>query len=109
MLVFGMGMDATARRRWFGSVVLLGAVAMLVCGQTVLQGRLKPWMLLIYWPVCFLLTGLAVLAALRDVRALQNRARQEQRDLLESTLKEIETEAKSKGREPRHKRNNGTP
>ncbi len=100
MLIFGMGMDATARRRWFGTLVLLGAVAMLVCGQTVLQGRLKPWLLVIYWPVCCLLTGLAVIAALRDVRALQNRARQEQRDLLESTLKEIETEARSKGRDP---------
>ena len=109
MLIFGMGMDATARRRWFGSLVLLGAVAMLVCGQTILQGRLKPWLLVIYWPVCFLLTGLAVIAALRDVRALQNRAREEQRDLLESTLKEIETEARSKGREPRGKQRNGTP
>ena len=102
-------MDATARRRWFGSLVLLGAVTMLVCGQTVLQGRLKPWLLVIYWPVCCLLTGLAVIAALRDVRALQNRARQEQRELLESTLKEIETEARSKGRESRGKHRNGTP
>jgi len=109
MLRFGMGMDATARRRWFGSLVLLGAVAMLVCGQTVLEGRLKPWLLVIYWPVCFLLTGLAVIAALRDVRALQNRARQDQRDLLESTLKEIETEARSKAREPRDMHRNGTP
>ena len=109
MLIFGMGMDATARRRWFGTLVLLGAVAMLVCGQTVLQGRLKPWLLVIYWPVCALLTGLAVIAALRDVRALQDRARHEQRELLESTLKEIETEARSKGREPRGKHRNGTP
>ena len=53
--------------------------------------------------------ALAVIAALRDVRALQNRAREEQRDLLESTLKEIETEAKSKGREPRREHRNGTP
>src|SRR6266850_4319665 len=101
MLIFGMGMDATARRRWFGVLVLLGAAGMLVCGQTVLQGRLQPWLFVIYWPVCFILTGLAVLAAFRDVRALQNRARQEQRDLLESTLKEIETKAKSKVRESR--------
>lgn len=107
MLVFGMGMDATARRRWFGAVVLFGAVAMLVFGQTVLQGRLQPWLLVIYWPVCFILTGLAVVAALRDVRALQDRARQEQRDLLESALKEIETEAKSRARS--YRRNNGKP
>src|SRR5690349_13195342 len=107
MLVFGMGMDATARRRWFGAVVLFGAVAMLVCGQTVLQGRMQPWLLVIYWPICFILTGLAVVAALRDVRALQDRARQEQRDLLESTLKEIETEAKS--RAGSSQRNNGKP
>jgi hypothetical protein len=77
---------------------------MLVCGQTVLQGQLKPWLFVIYWPLCFVLTGLAVIAAIRDVRALQERARREQKDLLENTLRDIETEAKSKGR-----RNNGTP
>ena len=43
--------------------------------------------------------------ALRDFRALQHRARKEQRDLLESTLKEIEAEARRKAHKPR--RNGG--
>ena len=46
------------------------------------------------------LTGLAVLVAIRDFRALQRRARQEQRELLQSTLKDIETEARRKIRKP---------
>ena len=88
-----MGLDATARRRWFGGVVLIGAVSMLVCGETVLQGRLGSASFIVYWLVCFILTGLALIVAFRDLRALQHRTRQQQRELLESTLKEIGTEA----------------
>ena len=95
-----MALDSTARRRWFGVLALFGAAAMLICGLTVLQGRLGPSVFIIYWPVCFLLTGLALLVAIRDFRALQQRARREQRDLLESTLKDIEVEARRKSRKP---------
>src|SRR5205809_6038403 len=91
-----MGLDATARRRWFGGVVLFGAVTMLVCGQTVLQGRLSRVSFVLYWLICFVLTGLAMVAAFRDLRALQQRTVQQQRELLETTLKQIETEARTK-------------
>jgi len=93
-----MVLDATARRRWFGAAVLLAALAMLICGQTVLKGRLGALAFIAYWLVCFGLTGLAILVALLDARALQRRTRQEQRDLFEATLKQIETEAKSRPR-----------
>src|SRR6266404_6151420 len=99
-----MALDATARRRWFGGLVLLGAAAMLVCGETLLQGRLNGWLFIIYWPVCLLLTALAALVAVQDFRDLQRRARQQHRDLLETTLKQIETDARTKQRQPR--RNN---
>ena len=95
-----MGLDATARRRWVGGVVLLGAVGMLVCGETILQGRLSAFPFLAYWLVCFVLTGLAMIAALRDLRALQHRTRQQQRELLETTLKQIESEATNKRGQP---------
>ena len=88
-----MGLDATARRRWFGGIVLVGALTMLICGQTVLQDRLKRFDFIIYWLACFALTGMAAIAAVRDLRDLQRRTRQQERDLLESTLKEIEKEA----------------
>jgi hypothetical protein len=95
-----MGLDATARRRWFGGLVLFGAVGMLICGETLLKDRLNRLSLVAYWLTCFVLTGLAMIAAFRDLRALQQRTRQQQRELLETTLKQIETEARSKQRQP---------
>jgi len=89
-----MALDATARRRWMGGGALAGALVMLICGETVLQGRLKPFDFIIYWLLCFVLTGVAMIVAFRDLRALQHRTRQQQRDLLQNTLKEIETEAR---------------
>jgi hypothetical protein len=91
-----MALDATARRRWFGACVLLAALAMLICGETVLKGILGNLAFVLYWLVCLVLTCLAILIAILDARALRYRIRQEQRDLFESTLREIETEAKSR-------------
>src|SRR5258707_9231659 len=88
-----MQLGATARRRWFGGLVLVSAISMLVCGEAVLQRRLSPRFFVLYWLVCFVLTGIAFIVALRDLRAVQERTRQQHRDLLESTLNEIETEA----------------
>jgi hypothetical protein len=95
-----MVLDATARRRWFGAMVLALALGMLLAGDSVLKGSQNPFLFLAYWLVCFVLTGVAVLVAFRDVRALHERTRLENRELLESTLKEIETEAHEKAREP---------
>ena len=95
-----MALDATARRRWFGAVMLLAALAMLVCGETLLKERLSPIASLIFWLVCLVFTSLAIIVALLDARALQRRIRQEQRELFESTLKKIQAEAQSKPRQP---------
>jgi hypothetical protein len=93
-----MGLGATARRRWFGGIVLTTALIMLVCGQTVIQVQLKSHRLsfLSYWLVCFVLTGLAAIIALRDLRDLQQRTREQQKDLLQTALKDIETEARKR-------------
>ncbi|SRR6266404_1128899 len=96
-----MGLDATGRRRWFGALVLFAALAMLVGGQTVLKDRLtEPRTFLAYWLICFGCTGLAIFVAFIDVRALQRRTREEQRNLVHRTLKEIETDATEKTRRP---------
>jgi hypothetical protein len=91
-----MAFSSTARRRWIGGIVLFGAVGMLICGQTFLKSTLAGMSYLIYWLVCFGLTGLAVFVAILDVRALSRHVREEHRDLLDSTLKRIETEAKGR-------------
>jgi len=91
-----MALDASARRRWLGGLVLLAALLLLIGGETVLKDRLGLLALLLYWLACFSLTGLAVVVAFLDFRAVQRRIRQEQRDLFETTLKKIETEAGAK-------------
>jgi hypothetical protein len=93
-----MALDATTRRRWFGALVLLAALGMLIGGETVLKGKLENLAFIFYWLVCFGFTGLAILIAILDARALQRRTRLEQHDLFEITLKQIETEAKAKPR-----------
>jgi hypothetical protein len=77
-----------------GGIVLAAALLMLLGGETILPGRLSPIAFLIYWLVCLLFTGMAIVIAFRDVRALQHRAHEERRNLLETTLKTIEKEAK---------------
>jgi membrane protein implicated in regulation of membrane protease activity len=95
-----MVLDATAPRRLLGVLVLLAAVGMLIAGQTVLKEKLQNLAFIIYWMVCFGFTGAAILIALLDARALQRRTHQEQHELFDATLKQIETEAKTRPRRP---------
>jgi hypothetical protein len=93
-----MGLDATTRRRWFGGIVLTAALVMLVCGQTKVPSTdLGKILFLLYWPVCFILTGLAAIIALRDMQELRRRTREQQKELLDTALKEIEKETRSRG------------
>jgi len=93
-----MALNATARRRWLGGVFLGGAVLMLVVGQTILQNRLRDLAFLGYWLVCFGLTGLAVTVAFLDARENRRRLRHERRDLLQTTLKDIQAAARNRQR-----------
>jgi len=91
-----MDLGPTARRRWFGAIVLAVALLMLIFGETVLKGKMSDVAFVVYWLACFVLTTLAIVTAFRDVKAVQNRVRSEQRTLLESTLKDIESEARNR-------------
>ena len=93
-----MELSVTSRRRWVGALALVAALAMLVVGLTVLQGRLDALGFVIYWMVCFAFVGLALVMAFLDMRSLQNQTREEQRRLLETTIQEIQTDARSKQR-----------
>lgn len=85
--------DGTKRRRWIGGVSLGLAVVMVVAGEWLVRGRTNPGLKLLYWLGCFLLTGVAIVVAMLDFRALKQRIPSEQRDLVERTLKEIQIEA----------------
>jgi hypothetical protein len=88
-----MVLNRTRRRRWVGGAALLLALALLVGGETVLKGRFGNLQLLVYWMLCFGLTGVAITMAFLDVRALQRQTRKEQRDLFHATLQDISTDA----------------
>lgn len=96
-----MNSPADARRRWFGVFFLIVAGGMLIWGQTVLKSRLDGAGFIIYWLICFCFTGLAMLTALLDIRALRRRTRDQHRDLFRHTLEEIEDEKKDEHRKPR--------
>ncbi len=93
-------MDSTAKRRWFGALVLFAALAMLVGGETLLKEQLKGLAFVVYWLICMVCTGLAIVAAFLDLRALQRRTRQEHRDLVQTTIQDIESKAKGRARRP---------
>ena len=95
-----MDLEATTRRRWLGIVALIAALGMLIAGETVLQGKLQNITFVLYWLLCLILTTAAIMIAFLDVRALRRQTREEARDLLQTTLKEIETDAKARRRKP---------
>jgi len=88
--------SADALRRWLGVFCLAVAAGMLIWGQTVLESHLRGRMFLIYWIVCFGFTIAAIVIALRDIRVLRRRTRQEQRKLVEATLEEVDHERKDR-------------
>lgn len=85
-------MSSKSRRRWFGATCLLTAIAMLVAGVTVLEGAMAPLAFVGYWLACLLLTALAAGTALIDASRVRAEQREEQRALIENTLKEVERE-----------------
>jgi len=62
---------------------------MLVAGETGLRNRLHGLGFVLFWLVCFLFTCLAMLVAFWDVAVTRRRVREEQREFLEDTLREI--------------------
>ncbi len=82
-----MSNPADARRRWFGAFFLIMAAGMLVWGETLLKPHLKGRVFVLYWIGCFLFTGLAILVALLDMRAIRRRTIEQQRELIEKSLR----------------------
>ena len=52
---------------------------MLIGGETLLKGQLDQTWFVLYWMICFLLTGLAISIAFLDAKIVQRRTRQEHR------------------------------
>jgi len=83
--------SAKSRRRWFGAICLLGALGLLLAGETRPGGRLTGIVFILYWLLCIILTLLAIMAALLDALALRQENREHQRALIESTIQDIKS------------------
>lgn len=84
-------------------LIFLGiALLMLILGETALRQSLGKIGFVIYWMVCFIFTGLAILFSFLDVAGVQRQARAQQRELLEKTIGEIvrQKEGKRSGSKP---------
>jgi membrane protein implicated in regulation of membrane protease activity len=81
-------------RRIMTGVFLGAAFLMLILGLTVLSAHLKRDSFLIYWLTCFVLTGLAAILALVDMMIIRRQLREEQRELIRTTLEQAEKDAK---------------
>ena len=82
-------------------LMLIGASLMLIAGETILKNSLTNVGFLLYWLACLVCTGGAIVVAYLDVRAVQTRGRREARDLLETTLTQIERDARNRPHGPK--------
>ena len=100
-----MGFLFAGKRLRIWGIVFLGlAILMLVLGETALNHRLSDAGFLLYWLFCFGLTCVALGIAFLDVRATQNSLRDEQRSLLDKTMRDIQGDARVNGRAKRNGR-----
>lgn len=89
-----MSNSADALRRWLGLFCLAVAAGLLIWGQTILKPLLEGLAYIFYWGICFFFTFAAIFIAVLDMRALRQRTRQEQADLLHKTLEKIDEETR---------------
>jgi hypothetical protein len=90
------------RRRALGAFFLIASLAMLIAGETLLNDRLQshPAEFLAYWMACFMFVGLAFLMGLLDLAVVRRRTREQQRELLESALRQIAQTKELKAKRP---------
>jgi len=84
------------RHRKRGMAFLIVSVVMLILGETLLRSSLSKVPFLLYWMACFACTGLAILFAFLDVAGVQRQAREQQRELLDKTIREIARQKEAK-------------
>lgn len=88
------------KRRVAGTIFLAIAMVLLALGLTVLRNQFSPLGVLVYWTACLLATVGAILCALLDLGRSVRESHDEQRALLEGTLREIEAERARRNNSP---------
>ena len=91
-----MDSNTGIRHRKRGMTFLIISLVMLLLGETVLRSSLGKIPFILYWMVCFVFTGMAILFAFLDVAGVQRQAREQQRELLDKTIREIARQKEAK-------------
>lgn len=91
-----MESETGIRHRKRGLTFLIVSVVMLILGETVLRSSLSKVPFILYWMVCFLVTFMAIVFAFLDVAGVQRQAREQQRELLDKTIREIARQKEAK-------------
>ena len=91
-----MDSNTGIRHRKRGMTFLIISVLMLILGETLLRSSLSKVPFLIYWMVCIVITFMAIVFAFLDVAGVQRQAREQQRELLEKTIREIARQKEAK-------------
>jgi hypothetical protein len=89
-------MNTAKVRKVFSGVLVGMALIMLIAGLTFLERHLKGRAFLIYWEICFGLTGLGGLVALLDLLVVRWQVRREQKAFVENTIKQIDADLRKK-------------
>ena len=84
-----MGRSPDTFRRSLGAFCLAAAMLMLTLGLTIRKERLQGELFVYYWLVCTVFTGLTMLIALLDLRAVRQRSREEESELVKDVLREF--------------------
>ena len=87
-----MKIGPVSARRFVPVIFLLAALSMLILGLTAFSPKLTGTAFVTYWLICFLLTGVAAILALIDVALIRRELKKKQRELIESTLAEAQSE-----------------
>lgn len=89
-----MSNSADALRRWLGLFCLAVAAGLLIWGQTILKPVLNGLSFIFYWGICFIFTFAAIVIAMLDMRAVRQRTRREQAELIQKTLEKMDEESR---------------
>ena len=97
-----MSSGSKSIRRKIGTTCIVIAVAMLIAGETILDGKLRGIPLLCYWLACFIFTAIAAAAAIMEAARVGIEGRNEQRGLIEETIRQIERDKTSDDKPRKH-------
>jgi hypothetical protein len=95
-----MGDSLLPPRRWYGLLCLILGGFMLLWGQTVLHDRLTGRSFVIYWTLCFLVTGSALVISLWDTHRLRRQMRAQEKELFKRMIDQVERARREKGESP---------